>query len=149
MNKVIAAIVAVGMMAALVAGCGSSSSSTSTGASEAELSTTEFVHQGNAICQAGNKVLNKAASKTFTGGQPTDQQVQAFADVAVPSIQGQIDDIRALNPPADLDAKVSDFLDQAQTALDKVKKDPSLFQGQPFADVNKTAKGIGLTECAS
>jgi hypothetical protein len=149
MKRAIAAVVAMGMITVFAAGCGSSSSSTSTSASAAELSTSEFVHQGNAICQAGNKVLNKAASKTFAGGKPTDQDFQSFAAVAVPSIQGQIDDISALNPPANLDAKVNDFLDQAQTALDKVKKDPSLFQGQPFADVNKTAKSIGLTECGS
>jgi len=145
-------------MGLVVAGCGSSSSTTTSGASGASgasgvqgaaLSATEFASQGNAICAAGNKVLNAAAKSTFTSKNPSDAELQSFADVAVPSIQGQIDDIRALTPPADEASKVTAFLDAAQAALDKVKADSTLFAGNAFGDVNKMAIDIGLKECAA
>lgn len=102
-----------------IAGCGggddSSTTTASTGASAAPLSSAEFVKQGNAICAAGNKTLDAAAQKIFTSQNPSDAQLQQFADAAVPSIQGQIDAIRALPAPsADADA-VTTFLDTAQS----------------------------------
>ena len=151
MTAASAAVLAVGLLAA---GCGSSSTTTSSGASGASgvqgvaLSASQFVSQGNAICAAGNKVLNAAAKATFTSKNPSDAELRSFADVAVPSIQGQIDDIRALAPPADQADKVTAFLDAAQTALDKVKADPSLFAGNAFRGVNKLAVGVGLKTCA-
>jgi hypothetical protein len=143
-----------------VAGCGgddSTSSTTSTGASGASgvtgaaLSEDEFLKQGNEICAAGNNELDAAANDVFSDQKPTDAQLQQFADIAVPSIQGQIDAIRALSAPAEIADDVSTFLDNAQSALDEVEADPSLFATSdegPFADVNQEAKAIGLDECA-
>lgn len=148
MTAASAAVLAVGLLAA---GCGSSSTTTSSGTSGVQgvaLSAGEFASQGNAICAAGNKVLSAADKSTFTSKNPSDAELQSFADVAVPSIQGQIDDIRALAPPADQADKVTAFLDAAQTALDKVKADPGLFAGNAFGGVNKLAVGVGLKTCA-
>lgn len=127
----------------------SSTTTASTGASAAPLSSAEFVKQGNAICAAGNKTLDAAAQGIFTSQNPSDAQLQQFADAAVPSIQGQIDAIRALPAPsADADA-VTTFLDTAQSVLDDVKSDPNLFgSGDPFKEVNAQANDLGLTECA-
>ena len=138
-----------------MAGCGSSSTTTSSGASGASgvqgvaLSASEFESQGNAICAAGNKVLAAADRSTFTSKNPSDAELRSFADVAVPSIQGQIDGIAALTPPADQADKVTAFLDAAQAALDKVKADPSLFAGNAFSEVNNLGTALGLKECAA
>jgi len=150
-----ALLVALG--AIFVAGCGGDDDTSTTtgtsgasGASGTALTQEEFVSQGNAICAAGNKELDQAGNDIFSQGQkPTDAQLQQFADVAVPSIQGQIDAIRALTPPADIADDVTTFLDDAESALDQVKADPTLFEQEPFADVNKQATAIGLDECAS
>ncbi len=68
----------------------------------------------------------------------------------IPSVQGQIDDLRDLDPPSSLEDQVSALLDDAQAALDKGKADPSILTSQktdPFKQVNKTAEDLGLTAC--
>lgn len=154
-NRILIPFALIGAVGALaVAGCGGGgdSSSTSTNAG-APLSEAAFVSQGNAICAAGNKELDQAASEAFTGGKPTDPQLQQFADAAVPNIQGQIDAIRALQPPESMAADVTTFLADAQDALDQAENDPSVFATQgsngPFADVNDEATQLGLDVCAS
>src|SRR6478609_6725912 len=93
----------------VVAGCGGDDE-TSTTSTAAALTETEFLAQGNAICVAGNKELDQAANDTFTGGQPTEAQIEQFADVLVSNVQGQIDAIRALTPPEELADQVDTFL---------------------------------------
>lgn len=137
-----------------VAGCGSSSTATtSSGASGASgvqgaaLSDSAFAAQGNKICTAGNKTLAQAA-KLLGSSNPSSADLQRYADVAVPSIQGQIDAVKALPAPSDEADQVSKFLSDAQAALDKVKADPSLFLKNVFSPINDEAKAIGLDTCA-
>jgi hypothetical protein len=150
---------AIAVLAFAAAGCGDDETTTDSGASGATgasgppLSQEEFVSEGNAICKAGNKEIEQAASETFSG-QPTPAQVEQFAtDAAIPSIQGQIDAIRALQPPEDVAGDVETFLNDAQDALDQVQDDPQLLAAEgnadPFADVGDEADAIGLDECAS
>jgi len=143
-----------------VAGCGGDDETTiadigasgTTGASVvATLSADDFAQQANAICRAGNQELD-AAAETLLGGEPSDADVEAYVtDTLVPSIQGQVDAIRALPAPEELSGDVETFLDDAQSALDELEADPSLLaseQDEVFADVNQQAQDLGLTECA-
>lgn len=138
-----AAVVAIG-----VAGCGGDDSSTSSTSTAAALTQEEFVAQGNEICAAGNKELDAAGNDVFSGNASQAEVEQFATDALVPNIQGQIDDIRALQPPADQADQVTAFLDQAQSILDGVEADPSSIQGDPFAPVNKMATALGLDQCA-
>jgi hypothetical protein len=147
--------------AIFVAGCGGDDDTSSTtgtsgasGVSGAALSQEEFVSQANDICAAGNKETDAAANDTFSGGQPSQAEIEQFAtDVLIPSVQGQIDAIRALVPPEEIADQVTTFLDDAESALDDVRDDPSSIavsdNAGPFADVNKEADALGLTECGS
>jgi hypothetical protein len=151
----------IAALSLVAGGCGGGDDTTTvetdaagaTGASGAPLSEQEFVSQGNDICAAGNKELDQVANQTFSGGQPTQAQIEQYAtETAVPSIQAQIDDIRALQPPESIASDVDAFLNNAQDALDQVKADPQLLAASdnagPFADVNDEAVAIGLDECA-
>ena len=92
------------------------------------------------------------ANSTFTGQKPSAAELQRYADVAVPAIQQQIDAIRALPAPEDLQDQVNDFLDTSEADLKKVKADPSLFAAgdtDPFANTNESASALGLDECGS
>jgi hypothetical protein len=145
----------------VVAGCGgddeepttsTEATSGATGTDGVALTEEEFVAQGNEICAAGNEEIDQAANETFAGQEPTDAQVEQFAGILVPSIQAQIDGIRALTPPEDLAADVDTFLADAEDALAEVEADSSLLLASdeegPFADVNAQAVALGLTECA-
>lgn len=151
----------------LVAGCGSSSSSSSTGASGASgtsgaqgpaLSKSQFLAQGNAICAKGDKEINAAGKKVFSQGQAPSQATQEkfVTDTVIPNIQSQIDAIKSLSPPSGDEDQVSAITDAAQSALDKVKADPTLItqsqsgsQSDPFAEANKLANAYGLNKCGS
>ena len=116
----------------------------------------EFLKDGNAICKNGNKEINQAAKQIFTSKQkPSQAQLNKFAnDTLIPSIQGQIDDIRDLGTPSGDEDQVNAILDDAQAALDKGKANPELLTSNnpkqdPFAKVNKEASAYGLTVCGS
>ncbi len=144
----IAAALIVGLAAA---GCGSSSSSSkSTGSTTTPAITkAEFLAKANSVCTQGNKQINQAGAKL--GKSPSQAQVIAFVKgTDVPSIQAQIDYIRALGAPAGDQATVTNILNVAQADLNKVKSNPALLTGKtsPFADFAKIAHPYGLTACA-
>jgi hypothetical protein len=134
------AILTVGLVAA------------SCGGGEDHLTKAEFLKQGNAICVKGNKELSVEGRKVFGGGAPSKAKFEKFVnDTLVPNIQGQIDGLDDLSPPADDEDTVNAIVDSAQQALDKVKADPTIVESQSndtFAAANKLAKDYGLTECA-
>jgi hypothetical protein len=148
-RRLTAIAVATATLVGLVAaGCGSSSSSNST--STAALTKAEFLVKGNAICKAGNKVTNAAASKAFpNNAKPTEVQVAAYGRIVAPLIQTQINGIRALGAPSGDESAVKGMLDTAQQDLDMVKSNPDLLvKGDVFANFAKVAHPYGLTSCA-
>jgi hypothetical protein len=117
------------------------------------LSKSEYIKQGNAICTKGNAVIDKAARQQFQA-QPTPAQFAAFAkSTLIPTISGEIDDLKALKAPKDDADELSQLYDDAEAALDKIKANPALAGAEgandPFADVNKRATAYGLTVCGS
>jgi hypothetical protein len=136
------AILTVGFVAA---GCGGG---------DDNLTKAEFLKQGNEICKKGSQQIDKEAKKVFTSNQePSQAEFNKFVTgTVIPSTQGQIDDIRDLNPPSDDEDQVNAILDSAQAALDKTKQDPTLLQGgknDPFKKTNQLSKAYGLTVCGS
>ncbi len=139
----VAATLAVGLVAA---GCGSASKTTST-ATTAALSKPEFLAQGNAICEQGNQTL-AAAEKTL-GKQPSEAQFKAYvAGTFAPTVQKQIDGIRALAAPASDQTSIANMLNVAQTDLNQVKSNPATLNEKTFTDFAKLAHPYGLTACA-
>lgn len=107
------------------------------------LSQEDFVEQANAICRAGTKELDRAREGIG------EAELEAFVTgVLVPSIRGQVDAIRTLPAPGELNAEVQSFLDEAEAAVEALEADPSLIDQDVFADVNRQAEELGLTECA-
>ena len=132
-------------LAAAAIGCG--------GDDDEALTKAQFLKQGNAICKKGNKEIDKAAKKTFTSNKrPSTAEITKFAeDTLIPSVEEQISGIRDLNPPSADEDQVDSILDEAESALDKTKADPSIFANEkndPFKKANQDAKAYGLTECA-
>jgi len=68
----------------------------------------------------------------------------------VPNIQGQVDDVRELEPPAEDQEQITEFLNEAQGEVDSIEGDPaSLFtDSSSFEKANKLANAYGLDECA-
>ncbi|MFI4977773.1 MAG: hypothetical protein ACHQC8_03715 [Solirubrobacterales bacterium] len=129
-------------------GCGSSS--TTTTATVAALSKPQFLAEANAICTQGNQRIGPP--RRALGNHPSKAQIIAYVTgTFVPSIQSQIDGIRALAAPAADKAAVKTMLDVAQANLNRVKSNPLLLAGNspPFVEFAKLAHPYGLTACAA
>ena len=140
-----ASLLAFGAIA--IAGCGGSDDTSTT---TAAISKDDFITQGNQICAEGNKTLDAAGNEAFSGGKPSQADLEKYvSDTMVPTIQGEIDGIKALGAPAGDEDQVNAILDAAQSALDKAKADPSTLTSNddPFAEANDLANAYGLTEC--
>jgi hypothetical protein len=117
------------------------------------LTEAEFQAQANAICGESNTALDEEAEDVFadvpSGEVPSEAELETFADFAVPNIQGQIDDIRDLEAPDDIQGDVDDVLDETEGVLDEIADDPSVIAGDedPFADVDSQLNDLGLTSC--
>jgi hypothetical protein len=143
----LAGLLATGLIAA---GCGGDDDDDDGGDGGEALSKEEFVAEANQVCQAGNAELDAAGNEAFGEGEPTPQEQEEFVtETAVPNIQGQIDDIRALGIPEGDEDEVNGFLDEAEAVIDEAEADPqTFFQGDPFAEVNDDLTAYGLTTCA-
>jgi hypothetical protein len=137
------------MTALIAAGCGSSSSDSSTAATvTGPLTKAAFVAKANAICVKGTTRTEKAGQAL--GNNPTEQEAAVAVPAKfVPAVQAQIDELKALSVPPGEQATVTNMFDLAQGDLNKVKSDPRLaFETKTFADFASVAHAYGLKSCA-
>lgn len=118
------------------------------------LTEAEFLEQGNAICAEGNAAIDAGAEALGTDGPPDAATLTAFfTDTILPSVQGQLDGLRALSPPEELEADIDALLEDADAALDdmrqQIEDDAEAFLDapDPFEEVNARAVELGLTAC--
>jgi hypothetical protein len=151
LNKRLLALLAGVLALALVAaGCGSSDDST-TDSTTASLTKAQFLKQGNAICDAGNKEINAGFEEALPKGkQPSEAELsEAMETVLIPSVTKQVEEIRALGAPEGEEEAIEDFLTGAEEELEKGEEDPaSLATDASFNKTSQEAEAIGLTSCA-
>ncbi len=150
------AILAAGLV---LAACGSSNdnSSSTTGTSKAE-----FVRKATAVCLKGNARIGRAVHDALKVqarlahkrnepiGPPTGAVIAKLGEDAIPTIQKELDQIRALGPAPGAEHKIKALLDEEQSAVDNVRADPAQFGSQsktaPFR-TSKVAEDYGLSFC--
>ena len=145
-------LVVVLVVAILLAACGS----------DERLSEEEFLAQANEICRVGTEELIETFESFFPAdAEPTEEEFQQIFDENgqtifddfVTNTRGQIDDIRDLNGPSDLEGQLDPVLDEASDILDNEVSaggPEELFfsEGDPFAAINPRLEALGLTACA-
>jgi hypothetical protein len=122
------------------------------GGGDDNLTKAQFIDQADAICKKGNQRINAGAKEVFTSKQePSKAGRKTFAtETLIPDIQGQVDDVRALNEPSADEDQVNAFLDSAQAELDKGKNDPLyMTSDKSFSGTNKLGKQYGFKVCAA
>jgi hypothetical protein len=147
MRKLLA-LFALVLVGGILAACGDDSGSDT-------LSEAEFQDQANAICEDGNAEIDEQAEEYFEGTgpneQPSAEQAEAFAEeVVVPGVQGQIDDIRALEAPEDVQDDLDAALDDAEAVVDEIAVDPTVITSEedPFEEeVFPQLEALGLDAC--
>lgn len=116
----------------------------------------EYLAEANAICANANEELQVLADDALASDDRA--AVVAFVrDTALPNLRGQVDDVRALNGPEELQADVEEILDDADTVLDAVEEQGEGLEsdealagvGDAFDDVNPRLQALGLADCAT
>jgi len=151
---VVLPVAALFLAGLVVAGCGSSNSSSTE--TTAAISKAEFVKQGNAVCVKGEKAqeaeVNAYVKKHgLEKQQPTKaQNAELVETILVPNIQSQIDGVKALGAPSGEEQQVSSALELSQQTLEKIEASPELAFGKEnaFAAAGKQLHALGLKECA-
>lgn len=134
----------VAMAAVLGSGCGDDNDKATSGHDPKAA----FLARANAVCRAGNKVTDAGGQKL--GRTPSAKEVADYVRAAfVPTVQGEINGVRALNPPPGDEAAIKKMLDLAQADLDRVKASPQLLVAgdDAFGEFAKIAHPYGLTDC--
>jgi hypothetical protein len=147
--KIAVLLLGAALVSLLAVGCGSSGDSTTD--STATLTKAEFVKQGNAICDAGNKEIQAGFEEVIPKGkQPTKAQIsEAMETVLIPSVSKQVEEIDALGAPEGEEEAVEKFLTSAEEELEKGEEEPeALASDSSFDQTSKDAQAIGLTSCA-
>ncbi|HEY0280877.1 MAG TPA: hypothetical protein VGC32_21640 [Solirubrobacterales bacterium] len=100
------------VVAVLVAGCGGGSGSSTAGGEGARLSHTEWVSRADAVCSVDHEAnaSREGEFEALVDGGLTDAKVREEAAElirgSVPSVEAEVDGIRALRPSSDDEARV-------------------------------------------
>lgn len=149
MKKASLVVLALVALASIVAGCGGDDSETTATITKAEL-----IKQGDQICKKANEQSQADAEEfakenDFTFEKASDEQLEeAVAEVLVPNLNGQIEDIRALGAPEGDEEQVEEILDSLEGAADEIEDDPGLvFDGEVLKEPSKLAEAYGFEVC--
>jgi hypothetical protein len=153
-KRLIAILAGVMAIAAVVAGCGSSSDdSTET---TVELTKVEFIKQGDAICEKGSKQIQDGADEfaednDVDTSKPTDEeQEEVIVTVVAPALQDQADQLSELDVPSGDDDKVEAIVAALEDGVQQLEDDPgSLLKSGagPLDEANKLANAYGFKAC--
>ena len=139
-------VAVLAMSLAVGAGCG--------GGNGDELTKAQFIKQADAICAKAHNALDKAFNQTFAGNQqPSQAQLNEFAkSTLVPGVQGEIDDISALDPPSAEKVEIDAIIAAEQVGVNKIKADPGILSPDvpenPLGKGQRLAKEYGMKECS-
>jgi hypothetical protein len=129
-----------------VAGCGGSGAGAKS-TPAATITKAEFVAKANAVCGKADGVLSSAEAK-LANLRSKAQVAAVVRDTFVPSIEAQINGIRALGVPTGGQAAVTSMLRLVQADLNTLKSKPMLVATDVFANFAHVAHPYGLTACA-
>jgi hypothetical protein len=152
LNKaLLAALAALVAIAALIAGCGGGGDTTD---ETVTLTKTEFIKQGDAICeQSGDQSEKEAEEFAEENGfdlekASNEQLEEAVAAVLVPTLRQQAEEIDALGAPEGDEEQVEEIVVSLEGATDEIENDPGVvFKEEVFDEPNELAQDYGFKVC--
>ncbi len=152
MNKgLLAALALLVALAALIAGCGGGDETTD---ETVTLTKAEFIKQGDAICKEAND-QNEAEAEEFAEDNDfklesasKEQLEEAVAEVLVPSLNKQAEELDALGAPEGDEDKIEEIVVSLEDATGEIEDDPSLvFEEKTLEEPNQLAEAYGFKVC--
>jgi hypothetical protein len=125
----IAARIILGLvLAALLSGCGGNDNGD-------RLSAEEFRTEANAICAEYNQKI------ADLGEPPSPEEIPGYVDRVIPVVEDGLAELRALNPPAELEEDYNTMLDEVAKAIPAARA-----LGEAAADQDVTALQEAIAE---
>jgi hypothetical protein len=141
-------------IAALAAGCGSSSTDPSSPTKA------EFIKEGDAICQKANKEFQKAflvlgkenKKKGIEGRTLREDGVEISEKIFLPNAQKRAESLAELTPPSGEEAQIAAMVAAIEEGVEKGEKDPNVLFSQtayPFDKANELQRDYGFEYCGA
>jgi hypothetical protein len=114
----------------------------------------QFIKQGDQVCLDVEAQADQLAAQYFgalpSGQDPDLVTLTAFWEAYAPVVDGEIDDLRALDEPKADRKRVKKLLAAVQDGVDTVTDDPAvLFDSEPFAKADRLAQAYGFKVCGA
>jgi hypothetical protein len=161
-KRVLAALLACLAIGLVAAGCGGGGDTTSGGGSTSESGAAPtkavFVKEADAICEKGDEELNEEVESyaeengiSTKKEPPKAQQEEVYAEVVLPNVAKQGEEIGALTPPEGDEAKVEEIVQALESGVEEAEANPGLLvEGKnPLAGASAEAKAYGMKVCGS
>jgi len=121
------------------------------GSDDKTITRTQLDTRGNKICKDSDRDVQKAVKKINLTNDTA--MVKVIKDIVVPVYRDRVKKLRDLGYPEKDKDRLKKAYDNADKILDGIDDNPKKFVGQnvkdPFIDVEKTFKAVGLTDCMS
>jgi hypothetical protein len=131
-------------LAVVAAGCGGGGGDTTGGGETTDESGSvptkaAFIKEADGVCKAADEELNEEIESyaeengISTKKEPTKaQQEEIYAEVVLPNIAGQGEDIDALTPPEGEEVRVEEIVHALDSGVEEAEADPGLLvEGTP------------------
>ena len=152
------AVMGILSVAALLAGCGSSSGTNASATDEASapLSKAQFVKQAGEICQEAAKKKDAAVTAALkelaaqAQKPPTPQESAELVEkTVIPAYKSAVDRLGQLGAPKADEAKVKKLVGEYEAALQDVEGEPAVAaKRNPFVKADAAAKAYGIANCS-
>jgi hypothetical protein len=129
-------------VALIASGCGGGSSDNDKAA---------FIAKAEQVCKRSAAQLRLTISQRFNSGATKEQLVQFTKSVALPNIEQQLQQIRALPQPSEDRAALNRYYSQYEQGIAQVKRNPALVIGTTvppaFKRADRVARAYGIGRC--
>jgi hypothetical protein len=153
------------VLLASAVGCGGGGGTTSAGTpaagEEVERAASEgpktqaqltFIKEANALCAKATDQFEQELQPYFKKGLEANQESESIVEgLLVPSIEAEIEGIRALGPPAGDSSQVEAILTALDEVAEQAQADPEAFvvKGGFYAESMRLAEEYGVGDCGS
>jgi hypothetical protein len=131
----------------LLSGCGSSDEEAT---AQTTMSLSKYAHQTDLICSNASIEQTEIATAYFKK-HPDADEIDLVEPAGVPPLEKEISELHSLGLPKGHEEEAEVFLEEAEKALEALKKEPqgALAGGDnPFKKANELASKLGLGDCS-
>lgn len=144
------AVVVVLASSSLPIACGGDGADEVDAFDEDVIAKADFIQAANAACQARIKQMKAKSRRVFAKASEKSPQAGAkllIEQVVVPGFEGELRDLRALQPPPGDEARVEQVIDAIQEMVDRTQRDLGQGRPYPYRKTENLTAAYGLPDC--